>query len=745
MRPHHTGVKSVLHRYGRCGVAVLPTHEMVRFGLFELDLKAAQLTKNGIKIRLSQQPLQLLSVLLESPGEIVTREQLRQRLWPSDVFIDFDHGLNKSIQKLRDALSDSADSPRYIETIPRVGYRFIAPVKEGTQPQESEADAEIAQRRPNRIASPRALVTGNQRVRWLLFATGVLAVIAVISIVVYFSSRAHPAVVKYTQLTDFTDSASAPALSPDGHILAFIRGDSSFMPTGKIYVKMLPDGEARPLTGDAQSKYGLAFSPDGSQIAYTVLEGSSFDTYTISVLGGDPHLLLSNAAGLTWLDPHHFLFSRIRSGIHMGIVTETVTGDDFRELYFPPHERAMAHYSFASPDRKSALVVEMNGQGDWTLCQLISLGGKSAAKPAGPDGACTAAGWSPDGSWMYFIAIVQGQSHLWRQQSPNGHPEQITFGPSEEEGLAVEQDGRSVISSIGARESSIWIHDAAGERSLSSEGEIVADLSPPSFGADDKTLYYLLHHHDANAGPELWRLTLDTGKSEAVFPGTSMNSYNVSPDGKQVVYTSTGRDGQSQIWLAPMDRSSPARQIGYSGETTPYFGPQGQILFRLAEGNVNYLEQMNQDGSGRSKTLPYPIIDVQGISPERKWLIAAAAYPEGHSIVPMVVAIPLDGGPPRRICASYCIPVWASSGRFLFVPVEASSQTTPGRSLALPVGPGETLPKLPPGGIQPLAEPSIVPGAQSISRAELVPGKDLLHYAYVNTAVHRNLYRISLP
>src|SRR5580698_5140492 len=149
---------------------------MVRFGLFELDLRAGQLSRNGAKIRLPQQSLPLLTALLERPGEILSREELTQRLWSSDVFVDFDHGLNKSIQKLRDALGDSADSPRYIETIPRVGYRFIAPVKDGTQPLESEAHAEISQRPPNRIASSPALVAGNQRVRWLLFATGVLAV-----------------------------------------------------------------------------------------------------------------------------------------------------------------------------------------------------------------------------------------------------------------------------------------------------------------------------------------------------------------------------------------------------------------------------------------------------------------------------------------------------------------------------------------------------------------------------------------
>ncbi len=213
----------------------------------------------------------------------------------------------------------------------------------------------------------------------------------------------------------------------------------------------------------------------------------------------------------------------------------------------------------------------------------------------------------------------------------------------------------------------------------------------------------------------------------------------------KVVYTHTGRDGRSQVWIAPMDRSSGARKIGIAGETTPYFGPAGKILFRVSEGNTNYLEEMNEDGSGRRRVRPYPIIEVQGISPGRRWLMANAAYAEGKSMVPRVVAIPLDGGDPRRVCASYCAPVWSSSGRFLFVPVEEATQTTAGRGLAIPVGPGETLPPFPPGGIPELAEASVVPGARSINRAMLIPGNDVSHYAYVNTTVHRNLYRIALP
>src|SRR5271170_4400574 len=102
-----------------------PAKDTVRFGPFELDLSVWQLRKDGIRIKIPQQPLQLLAMLLERPGLVVSREELRQRLWPSDVSVDFDHGLNKNIQKLREALSDSSDFPRYIETIPRTGYRFI--------------------------------------------------------------------------------------------------------------------------------------------------------------------------------------------------------------------------------------------------------------------------------------------------------------------------------------------------------------------------------------------------------------------------------------------------------------------------------------------------------------------------------------------------------------------------------------------------------------------------------------------
>src|SRR5215475_5270791 len=100
----------------------------LRFGVFELDVRAGELRKNGLRVRLQEQPIKVLAMLAEHSGEIVTREELQKSLWPADTYVDFDHGLNKAINKIRDALADSAESPRFVETVPRKGYRFLAEV-----------------------------------------------------------------------------------------------------------------------------------------------------------------------------------------------------------------------------------------------------------------------------------------------------------------------------------------------------------------------------------------------------------------------------------------------------------------------------------------------------------------------------------------------------------------------------------------------------------------------------------------
>ena len=126
--------------------------KVLRFGVFEVDLKACELRKHGFRLKLPEQPFQILTVLLEKPGEIITRDELRNRLWQGDTFVDFDHGLNNAVMKLREVLGDSSESPRFVETIPKRGYRFIAPVEEslfsGSQVAVPDAEAHPANGSP---------------------------------------------------------------------------------------------------------------------------------------------------------------------------------------------------------------------------------------------------------------------------------------------------------------------------------------------------------------------------------------------------------------------------------------------------------------------------------------------------------------------------------------------------------------------------------------------------------------------
>jgi hypothetical protein len=177
-------------------------------------------------------------------------------------------------------------------------------------------------------------------------------------------------------------------------MVTFKRGEDAFSSPGQIYVKLLPNGESVRLTNDADYKYALVFTPDGSRIAYTVASRTSdaWDTWTVPVLGGQPTRLLPNASGLTWITDQRILFSEVKTGLHMGIVTAKESRADRREIYFPPNERAMAHYAYASPDRKSVLVVEMDQTHAFHQpCRLVPFDGSSAGKQVGPRGTCTSA------------------------------------------------------------------------------------------------------------------------------------------------------------------------------------------------------------------------------------------------------------------------------------------------------------------------------------------------------------------
>jgi len=251
-----------------------------------------------------------------------------------------------------------------------------------------------------------AVTHRSNRSRRSKVAIAALVVLAAASALVVsrFRETAEPRLREYTQLTNFADSATSPTLSPDGRMLAFIRGESAFNGPEQIYIKLLLDGEPVRLTHDNLNKQSPKFSPDGARVTYGADKpAGGWDTWVVPVLGGKPQLFLANASGLTSIEggggQPRLLFSELTGrGHQMAIVSSTESRTEHRTIYTPP-ENGMAHRSSLSPDRKQVLVVEMGLNGAWLACRLTPFDGSSPGKPVGPAPAqCTDATWSPRGS-----------------------------------------------------------------------------------------------------------------------------------------------------------------------------------------------------------------------------------------------------------------------------------------------------------------------------------------------------------
>jgi eukaryotic-like serine/threonine-protein kinase len=543
---------------------------------------------------------------------------------------------------------------------------------------------------------------------------------------------------QWTQITDFADSATSPALSADGKMLTFIHGPSTFFGQGEIDAKVLPNGDPVELTHDGRMKMSPEFSPDGSTIAYTVYSAGSWDTWTVPVLGGDARKSFANAEGLHWIEPERLLFSQIINGTHMSAVTSDSSGEPRRDVYVPPRERGMAHRSAISPDRKSVLIAEMDN-GGWLPCRLVPFDGSSAGKIVGPaDAGCTHVAWSPDGNWVYLNSESGGRFHVWREHHPDGEPEQLTSGATEEEGIAVAPDGGSFITSVGLRESTIWIRDGKGEHQLSSQGF----AENAQFSRDGKKLYYLVRRHGLSGqftSGELWVADLANNRSERVLPGIEVAGFDVSPDGKHVVFAATDKNNVPGLWLASLDLAfSPRRFASEASEDQPFFDAAGNVYFRASDGKQNFIYRMNMDGSDRRKAYPDPILELQGIAPDGK---SATVWAPTSGTEAQNLVVPLTGqGNPVTICTGFCGGQWSVDGKIFSIKILG----TDGAYTLIASVPLGGLPPLPPDGVRTRADMERVKGAK-VFEGGLTPGPLAGLFAEQREEVHRNLYRIPLP
>jgi len=581
--------------------------------------------------------------------------------------------------------------------------------------------------------------------KWVwLGATG-LALASALAAVFYLRTApsAKKEAGKWEQLTFFTDSVVYPALSPDGRMLTYLRGESTFLGPANVYVQMLPSGDPVQLTHDNMAQLSPTFSPDGTKIAYGTVD--PWDTWEVGVLGGAPKPLLRNASSLNWIDGgKRLLFSEIKSGMHMALVTTDEGRGHSRDVFVPAGERSMVHHSYLSPDGKWVLIVMMNNQGMLTQCRVVPFDGSGQEQLVGPTGCeCRAGAWSPDGKWAYVSAEKDGAFHIWRQRFPKGEPEQVTSGATEEEGIAMAADGKSLVTSVGTQDSSIWIHDGKGDRQLSSEGDTMAT----TFSSGGERLYYL-KSTARNPKAELWRVDLKSGQEERLLPGYSVESkldqknYSVSADEKRIAFAMRDEDGRSHIWIAPTDhRGSPVKLESKDSEDSPEFLPNGDFLYRVTRSGKNYLYRRSANGGDEKQVLDHAIIEFPSVSPDGRWAVVALGDERDAAHPYRSFAFPLDDrGAPVTVCQVYCVVNWSRNGEEMFVNL---FETKSGSTFFLPTDKRTGLAKFPEDGTAGNEELKKLTKSEPLEKlveSEVEPGV----YSYTQVKVRRNLYRIWL-
>jgi serine/threonine protein kinase len=623
-----------------------------------------------------------------------------------------------------------------------------------------ELDQALVDLRPSSTSAaiPKSAVGQAPSRRWASAAAGLALVILIgLGVVSFFRQQAPtPSNVEPPlQLTDFNDSAIHPAVSPDGRMVTFIRGGAfaNSASSGQIYVKILPQGEPVQLTRDAPLKEQPVFSPDGARIIYTSLTpGFKWDSWQVPVLGGPPQPFLSNASGLVWVDDQRLLYSELMTGIHMGIVTSTERRTESRAIYWPRQDGGMAHRSARSPDGKSLLVVEMNS-GEWLPCRLVPFDGSSAGHAIGPpDGQCTTAAWSPDGRWMYLSSNSGGGFHIWRQKYPDGVPERITSGPTEQEGTAVTPDGKYLITSMGLQQASIWLQERTAARQLTSEAFAALPTMLPS---GDRMVYLVRTGSRGYVSGELWSLNLKTGEKERVLPGRVMTNYSISADGKRVVFISAGSESGDGVWIADLDRRSSPRQLTREGELRAHFGAPGEIIYSKQLNEIRRLYRMQEDGAGVEQIATEPIVHLVTVSPDGRF--AAVTVPgkeQGGGL--SLKLISLRGEESMVTCGGSCLPTfgpnriqappigWSPDGKSVFVGLQQYGLGT-AKTVVLPYRSGVALKTLWPKGLDTEDHVAANPGAKVIDEANVFPASSASSYLSWRRGTQSNLYRIRLP
>jgi eukaryotic-like serine/threonine-protein kinase len=626
-----------------------------RFGVFEFDPAAGELRKHGMKLKLQGQPLDILAMLLERPGDIVTREDLQKRLWASGTFVDFDHSLNAAIMRLRDVLGDSAETPRYVETLARRGYRFVTPMDTPAAPAMAEVSAQVKS----------ILALGR---RTLILGLGALLLGAVIASLAVWNLKPSPSLpvtrmaisLPPGQQLAGLDAGPAVALSSDGTRLAYVAHQGK---TQQLYLRAMDTLEAKPIPG-TEGAVNPFFSPDGEWVGF--FAGGKLKKISVS---GGAEVTVGDASvprGASWGSQRMIAFtptalSALQQVPGAGGTPQVLTRLEKEEAThrwpdFLPGGKALLFASAASdtPWTNAQVAVQAVGTGKrWNLVRggtqpryarsghlLYVQGGSLMAVPFDPQGLTVAGAAvlvvegvlqsnggaaqysiSSTGSLVYVPGNVQSRQSRLVWVNRNGAEQPLAAPANAYLGPQISPDGRRVAVGITESESQIWLYDLSRENltRITFEGNT---NNRPVWTPDGKRIAFQSNRE----GPQnlFWQLADGSGGLERLNTGEfSETPHSWSPDGQLLAFIEITPTTGIDIWVLRLsDRKAQPFLRTQFNEGAARFSPDGRWLAYIS------------DESGRFEIYvqPYP-------GPGGKWQIS------------------IEGG--RE-------PVWNPNGRELF-------------------------------------------------------------------------------
>ncbi len=641
---------------------------LVRFGPFTLDGRTGELRNGQIRLKIPDQSLSILEALLETPGELVSREALRDRLWGADTFVDFEAGLNAAVRRLRDALNDSADAPRYVETLPRRGYRFIAPVD------VVSTGLPVAPSAP-----PSEPVRGRRlRRRSVLLA---LCAVALLGAALWAGLRLNDAAptapaARPVPITRFPGLEVEPAISPAGNLVAFAwngENEDNF----DIYVRSIDGSSQLRLTHDASPEHSPAWSPDGQRIAFARQVAGRRMIMEVPALGG-PETPLFEALGteapgwslgawsygLSWTpDGRHLVFGN-QSASSPGSAIYLYSLDDgrTRRMSSPPENLSDIH-PVVSPDGRYLAFVRLNptGRGGSVFLQRLEnlqLVGEARQLTVGHrvigfDWAQDSrsivhdAGLVDPGLWRVSVAggaselvwanirtakpslartgagvVYQAtafDSNIWELRTPSSATSEaetfrVIASTSSDSDMRLSPDGTRIAFVSGrSGHSDLWVSNRDGSQARQLTNRAGWRSGSPCWSADGKSIAF-----DANEPGGTWSLYIVPADGSPISKPVISDRYNnVRPawsfDGKWI-YFASDRTGDYQIWRMP-SAGGTLEQITRNGGHDPIVSPDGRRLYYVKQLPVAGIWEVPLDGGpevevvGRGRSLAFDVAD----------------------------------------------------------------------------------------------------------------------------------------